>query len=147
MEPSALPLVLATASMGEPGERFGLDRIRMQKAVFLLVQRGAPAWRSLYVFRPYNWGPYSSDLAQDIDRLVGQGLLEAASPAGSRYPRYRATALGEAAASAVISQFGSTEREFLRSVRSYVTRKSFTDLLREVYAAYPSFASASLFEG
>jgi len=37
--------------------------------------------------------------------------------------------------------------EFIRSVRAYVTHKSFTQLLREVYAEYPEFATASQFSG
>jgi len=39
------------------------------------------------------------------------------------------------------------EMEFIRSVRAYVTHKSFTQLLREVYAEYPEFATASQFSG
>jgi uncharacterized protein len=39
------------------------------------------------------------------------------------------------------------ETSFIRSVRSYVTSRSFTDLLREVYAEYPEFATASYFSG
>jgi uncharacterized protein YwgA len=128
-------------------EPYPLDRIRIQKAIFLLTRRGTPEWQELYRYKPYNWGPYSSQLADDMDKLVGQGLVEVADVPGSRYPRYQATAEGEARATEIWSVLKPKERDFIRSVRSYVTGRSFTRLLREVYAEYPEFATASYFSG
>jgi uncharacterized protein len=147
MERRKLAQLILSDLAAEPGEPYPLDRIRMQKAVFLLVQRGKSDWRTLYRFEPYNWGPYSSQLASDIRGLVREGLLEIEQAPGSRYGRYRTTHRGEMEARTAWEGLGTPEREFIRSVRAYVTHKSFTQLLREVYAAYPDFATASRFTG
>lgn len=145
MERSELALLTMSRLAGSPDERYPLDRIRVQKAIFLLTQRGSPAWRSLYSYRPYNWGPYSSGVASDTDTLVRAGLLE--DVPGARHGQYRTTPSGESRAELIWATLSAQERSFIRTVRAYVTGRSFTELLREVYAAYPDFASASQFSG
>ena len=147
MNRSDLALAMMSQLASNAGELYPLDRIRVQKAMFLLARRGSPGWRELYRYKPYNWGPYSSQLAADMDSLVRQGLVEVEEVGGSRYPRYRTTAEGEARAATVWPALQGPERDFVRSVRSYVTGRSFTQLLREVYAEYPEFATASYFSG
>jgi uncharacterized protein YwgA len=137
---------MSTHAAGD-GERYPLDRIRIQKAVFLLMLRGSSAWRDLYNYKPYNWGPYSSQLTSDIDTLVRNGLLEVEDVPGTQHGRYRATDTGEAYADQLWAEMAPRETSFIRSVRAYVTQRSFTQLLREVYAEYPEFATASYFSG
>lgn len=142
-------LTLATMShlASSADEQYPFDRIRIQKAMFLLTQRGSSGWRELYRYKPYNWGPYSSQLASDMDSMVREGLVEIEEVSSSRHPKYRTTAAGEARAAIAWSALQHAERDFVRSVRSYVTGRSFTQLLREVYAEYPEFATASYFTG
>lgn len=147
MERQDLTLLLASGLAAAPEERYPLDRIRLQKAVFLLTQRGSPSWGNLYFYRPYNWGPYSSQLTADVDWLVASKLLEIEQIPWVRHGRYRTTALGEAKAIAVWAVLDAREQSFIRTVRAYVTSRSFTELLREVYAAYPQYATASQFTG
>jgi uncharacterized protein YwgA len=142
-----LALAVMSDLAGNADEEYPLDRIRMQKAVFLLVQRGSPEWATLYRYVPYDWGPYSSQLAADIRTMENDGLLEVERGGASRYGRYRSTPKGAVAAAAIWEHLSQPEREFIRLVRAYVTQKSFTQLLREVYAAYPDFATASRFTG
>ncbi len=146
MERSDLPLLLSSQMVAGGAQQFPLDRIRMQKAVFLLTQRGSNAWRALYSYRPYNWGPYSSALTGDLDRLVRGRALAIDQFPGSSYGSYVATPAGEDHAEQVWSSLSSSERKFVQAVRTYVTSKSFKTLLREVYAAYPDFATASRFQ-
>jgi uncharacterized protein len=146
MNRSDLPLILCSQVVGGGSQQFPLDRIRMQKAVFLLSQRGSKAWRALYSYRPYNWGPYSSTLTADLERLVSGGALAVDPLPGSPYGSYATTPAGEHHARQVWYSLSDAEREFLRAVRSYVTSRSFNTLLREVYAAYPDFATASKFQ-
>lgn len=145
LERSELALLTMSQLAAGLGEPYPLDRIRVQKAVFLLTKRGSLAWRNLYAYRPYNWGPYSSQLSSDTDALVRAGLLE--DVPGARYGQYRATPRGEALAAQAWAALSSQEQSFIRTVRAYVTSRSFTQLLREVYAAYPDFATASQFSG
>lgn len=119
----------------------------MQKAVFLCVQRGSDAWKSLYDYEPYDWGPYSRPLARDLVALSNSGLVKTEEVPGHRYGRYTTTAQGEDAASSLLAELAESEQRFLSQVRTYVTSKPFAALLREVYAAYPRFATASKFSG
>ena len=145
MNRNDLALVLVSRLAGGPGERYPLDRIRVQKAVFLLTQRGSQSWRSLYFYKPYNSGPYSVQLAFDMNLMASMGLVETTDAPWSQYPRYQTTPAGEAQAQVIWASMNPPEMSFIRSVRSYVTSRSFTDLLREVYAEYPEFATASYF--
>lgn len=147
LDRKALPLLLASKVADAAGELYPLDRIRMQKAVFLLVQRGSTTWRELYDYRPYAWGPYSSGLTADLTSMSTQRLIQVEDVPGSRYGRYRTTLEGEAVACADWEALAEHERVFITTVRAYVTSRSFTQLLREVYAEYPDFARASLFSG
>jgi len=147
LERCDLALAVISDLAGAVGEEYPLDRIRMQKAVFLLVQRGSPDWRALYRYVPYDWGPYSSQLASDIRNMEHDGLLEVERGAAGRYGAYRTTPRGALVAAQIWERLSQPEREFIRLVRAYVTHRSFTDLLREVYAAYPEFATASRFTG
>jgi uncharacterized protein YwgA len=142
-----LALTLVSQLAGGAGERYPLDPIRVQKAVFLLTQRGSQGWRSLYSYKPYNWGPYSPQLASDMNLMVNIGLVETEEVSWSQYPRYQTTPAGEAQAQVIWTSMNPAETSFIRSVRSYVTSRSFTELLREVYAEYPEFATASYFSG
>lgn len=142
-----LPLLLASGLTAGQPERFPLDRVRMQKAIFLLSQRGSDKLRSFYSYRPYNWGPYSDALTEDVRNLQSQGKLTVVNDPANRYGRYIATTSGEADAALAWDELNTAERSFLIDVRSYVTGSSFQKLLREVYAAYPEYATASHFQG
>lgn len=140
-----LPLLLASDRFRREDEPEPLDRIRMQKGVFLLSQRGRAEWQRLYPYSPYDWGPYSRSLAADLDALVAKGLMEYERIPGRRYGRYRTTAEGEKA----IDQSDIDEKalRFVAKVRLFVTERSFTRLLRDVYAAFPEYAARSRFKG
>lgn len=139
--------MLASSLAHQGPEPFPLDRVRMQKAVFLLVQRGSQEWHRLYDYAPYNWGPYSRALTVDVDDLAARHLMAIEGVQGYQYGRYVTTPAGDQAASASWVRLSTAEQHFLRQVRSYVTSRSFNDLLREVYAAYPEFATESRFTG
>ena len=140
-------LLLASAEAGGTGERYPLDNVRMQKAVFLLTQRGPEGWRASYGFEPYNWGPFSRLLAAELRDKTEAGELATVNIPGNRHAGYRATATGEMQISSAWQSLSDREKNFVRTVRKYVTSRSFNDLLREVYAAYPDYATRSHFSG
>lgn len=147
VESRDLALVLASGAIQDDGEPFPLDRLRMQKAVFLVSMRGTDRLKLLYSFVPYNWGPYSSSLAMHVDDLIRRNELTVKPAPRSQYGRYETTPIGETHAHRVWNELAQGERDFLKAVRSYVTHKSFNELLREVYAAYPDYATKSKFSG
>ena len=64
-----------------------------------------------------------------------------------RHPRYRTTTAGEEKLDHLVSALANHEKEYVRKVRAYVTSRSFSQLLREVYNTYPEYAVASRFQG
>jgi uncharacterized protein YwgA len=141
-----IPLLLASDIVIASDERYPLDSVRMQKAVFLLSMRGTDKLRK-YDFTPYNWGPYSGDLTRDVSQLLHVDMLVPVSELGHRYLAYKTSYSGELRAAEVWDELTAKEQNFVRAVRSYVTNKSFEHLLREVYAEYPQYATRSQFTG
>lgn len=145
MERDGLPLLLASTRFAAGDESQPLDRVRMQKGVFLLQMRGSEAWRGLFDFEPYDWGPYSRQLSSSVSHLLVDGMLEQDQQTSSGYSAYRTTPAGERAVSDLEGQLSPSELEFIRAVRRFVTTRSFNQLLRDVYAAHPEYATASRF--
>src|ERR1700689_4427203 len=59
-------LLLFAAYEGAPD---GLDPIRFQKGLFLFARRARVPARSNYTFKPYDYGPMSTAIYNDLDRL------------------------------------------------------------------------------
>jgi uncharacterized protein len=145
-DPRDLPLLLASDRFATDGERFPLDRVRMQKGVFLLEMRGRAEWRELFDFNPYNWGPYSRDLATAVSGLIAHDMLKS-EDTGGRYRAYKTTPLGDQwLDNRVVPGLAASDLNFVRSIRTFLTARSFNDVLRDVYAAYPDYAVASQFK-
>jgi hypothetical protein len=147
MERQHLPLLLASTQFARSDESEPLDRLRMQKGVFLLEQKGPADWRDLYQYRPYNWGPYSDELAADVNNLLAGELLEREPWPERRYAGYKTTPAGEQVARAACATLTPQYADFIARVRRFVTTRSFNQLLRDVYAEFPAFAVASQFRG
>ena len=141
----ALPLLLASPRLAQEAEREPLDRIRMQKAVFLAEQGGPEDWQALYTFRPYDWGPFSRQLVDTVDTLVADGAMDLDQWPYRRYPAYVTTELGDDMVEKTWIDLSSEERDFLSRVRRFVTERTFHQLLRDVYDAYPAYATRSRF--
>lgn len=142
-----LPLLLASDRFAPSKEQEPLDRLRLQKGVFLLEMRGSDDWKELYQYVPWDWGPFSRELAVEVNELVAGGLIEEEPVQWRRYPRYRTTSTGEEKIDKVIPTLSAHQQEYIQKVRAYVTSRSFSQLLREVYKAFPKYAAASRFQG
>lgn len=141
----ALVLFLASDRYAAADEIEPMDRLRMQKGIFLLVQNGPSNWNQLFTFEPYDWGPYSRQLASDLRELKACGHLldDASTPA--RYGAYRTSLQGEQ--ELINISLADNQAEFIRSVRAFVTTRPFNRLLTEIYAAFPKYAANSKFAG
>ena len=139
----ALPLFLASRSFATEGETEPMDRIRMQKGVFILTHTGSDEWSSLYEFEPYDWGPYSRDLAADLRSMVTDRKISDNGLPPHRYGAYQTTKLGESLIEDI--ELTDGQRDFIQDVRAFVTSMPFGKLLRSVYAAFPSYATESKF--
>lgn len=143
VDPDILPLLLASPRVAREDESQVIDRLRMQKAVFLMRERGPRAWRDAYDFEPYDWGPYSSGLSARVADLIERGLLVTERVGVRGYGSYRTTAAGERLLDNLAVP--KTALDFTASVRHFVTSRSFSKLLKDVYAAYPQYAANSRF--
>lgn len=141
----ALPLLLAAPDFLDPGETQPLDRIRMQKGVFLLEKRGPSDWGTCYEYVPYNWGPYAPSLSSDVNSLVSDGAMTLIQFDGFHYGEYRTTAFGMKSIQELMDELDQQVLDFIRDVRRYVTTASFNRLLRDVYDAYPEYATRTRF--
>jgi hypothetical protein len=139
-----LLLLLSSEAIGASGPP-ELDPLRIQKGMFLLSMRG-PA-RDLYTFQPYDWGPFSSEVYADLDGLTARGYLNRHAVPGKSWSTYEVTSRGYEMARSVATLIGSDAVNWLRSAREYLTTRSFSQLLREIYAEYPRYAVNSKFEG
>jgi uncharacterized protein YwgA len=147
MDRQLLPLLMASSKFVDPDESEALDRLRMQKGVFLLENRGPTEWRSLYEFEPYDWGPFSRSLIQDVNQMVVNGQMMTVRFEGFRFWEYQNTEQGELLVEDAVANLEESTVEFVRRIRNYVTHRSFSQLLKEVYAAYPDYAVRSRFTG
>jgi uncharacterized protein YwgA len=148
MDPSHLPLLIAYSKFLGTQESEPLDDLRMQKGVFLLTMRGNPEWRNTYSFVAYDWGPFSYDLAYEIKRLIGIGLLKLEPFPGRKYMQYVTTPRGDrVVADDILPHVSNEDIMFIRNIRQYINSRSFAQLLREIYKAYPEYAINSRFAG
>lgn len=138
-------LILLLAYKGEGGS--ALDPVRIQKGMFLLSKEGVIPAGEQYSFEPYHYGPYSSELRKDADRLVRQDFADSLPVSGYTWGRYRLTQEGIKYAREVIEQVGPEAARKVYEAKRAVTGKSFADLLRDVYARFPEYAQNSVFTG
>ena len=82
-------LALFLAFEGAPD---GLDPVRIQKGMFLFAMEAGVPEGQTYGFRPYNYGPMSRGIYDDLDRLVSEGTIEATPVEGQSWSRYVVTA-------------------------------------------------------
>ena len=133
-----LILLLADGAEGP----YQLDPIRIMKGCFIISQAGRPAWRELFNFRPYAYGPFDGSVYSARDALINEGLLEADTT--GRYEAYALTDAGRNRLQDVAAEVGDKAATWVRRVGRYVTSKSFSRLLDEVYERWPDYTGRSL---
>jgi DNA-binding PadR family transcriptional regulator len=121
-----------------------LDPVRIQKGMFLLSKRGPK--RDLYHFRPYNWGPFSSTVYGDLNLLENEALIAREQEPGRAWVRFRTTANGSERARAIAEDLKPSTVQWMAATRRFLTTRSFTRLLSDVYDEYPEYATESLFK-
>jgi hypothetical protein len=134
-------LVLVLAD-GAEGGSYPFDPVRLMKASFVTAMAGREGWRSLFHFRPYDYGPFDAGVYRARDELVAQGLLDRSRR--GRYDAYTLTDAGHARVAAIEDELGGDDIRWLRRVGSWVASKSFNRLLEEIYRKWPEYATQSV---
>lgn len=138
-------LLLYVALKGAP---HGLDPVRIQKGMFLFAQEGGVPGDEAYSFGPYHYGPMSSQIYSDVERLEADGLIHGTPVQGYTWKRYTTTPGGIDVARHLLEEDADPEAaQRLFAIKQDVSSKTFNSLLRDVYARYPDYATRSVFSG
>jgi hypothetical protein len=139
-------LILFAAFEGAPG---GLDPVRLQQSLFLFSRCPDLPPRSKYVFEPGVYGPISDDLYEDLDRLVGERLLEPVPVKGAHWSLYKPIDTTFERARRILRRAEADDlvdaTRQLAEIKQYVSSVGFGELLERVYAEHPNFAANSVF--
>jgi hypothetical protein len=131
-----LLLYVAMPVPGQVGLR-PVEPIQIMKGMFLFVMETGDA---LYRFQPYLYGPFSSEVYRDLDRLIAEGFLRAEPVPGQTWSVYTSTENGRERAGDLFARAPRGLVTRLENIKQYVTGTSFSQLLRDIYRRYPQFA-------
>lgn len=126
-----------------------LDPIRIMKGLFLFNMKARPHWltpEARYIFKPYSYGPYSSQLNSDLAALSLKGYLTESQAPAQSWHYYKLTEQGTRAALEHKTEIDPDALTYLHQLRDYVLRLSFSALLKAVYKMYPEYAVNSVFK-
>ena len=129
-------LLLAIGSQIQP--------IQIQKTLFKFSQEAGVPSCEQFAFRPYMWGPYSSELSVEIGGLRKAGLVES-HPTGRGWDTYSLTDMGIERAQSLRREASEDLTNQLDNIREWVTSRQFAKLLKDVYTDYPNYATQSVF--
>ncbi|KXA95608.1 hypothetical protein AKJ36_00120 [candidate division MSBL1 archaeon SCGC-AAA259I07] len=145
MDKKLLPLALVYANEGEAVE----GRTRFQKMIFL-AQKQSDEIQSVekYDFIPYDYGPFSKELYDDIDELVERGIVKERTKTrnGKKKYFYELSEKGREIIRSKLQDenFKEIERT-IEEIKSEFNSMELPKLLDIVYSRYPKYAEKSVF--
>ena len=113
--------------------------------MFLFANESDAGRGEVYEFVPYNWGPCSFDIYGDLDHLLAHGLVERVPVPGTNWCKYQRSTRGDVRAQNTATGATPAHVAQIATIRQKVTGMAFGQLLDSIYAAYPEYASKSLF--
>ena len=123
-----------------------MSPVQIQKALFLFGQgSGDSMGTDFYSFQPYDYGPFDAAIYADLRRMTNLGHVRGEWSPDRSWKTYAITGSGREVALALEGDADARLVEYLGRIVTWVRGKSFSDLLRSVYAAYPEFAVNSVF--
>jgi len=150
MHRKLLPLALMYAGDGEPIE----GRTRLQKLVFLMQKRleeagEDPLQTDDYEFIPYDYGPFSKELYDDIDKTMARGMVEGREEdLGEDKVKYDYE-IQEDGEQWVRDQLAKEEAQrvlrLAEEIKDEYGDVYLSDLIDEVYSRYPKYAENSIY--
>jgi hypothetical protein len=126
-----------------------LDPIRIQKGMFIFGQEAPKDWippTERYKFVPYNFGPCSFELYDDLSLLEVLGFLNSEIIPGKSWNYYSLTKKGKGIIPEIMKSFPREAYEFMIQIRQFLKKVTFEILLKAVYKAYPKYAEKSVFK-
>ena len=119
-----------------------LEPVQVQKLMFLFREKTGVSNEEAYEFVPYDWGPCSFEIYDDLDNLIAlDKIARSQSPRG--ISRYSLTDDGRKTMEKVRGDADSALVDKLLKLRSWVTSRQFRTLLLDVYKEFPQYSVAS----
>lgn len=151
MDRKLLPAALLYANE----EESIVGRTRLQKLVFLMEmnfqeERGSlPLTPNTYDFEPYDYGPFSKQLYDDVDELKDQGLIREVK---EEYKEGEVRYIYEIEDKGRELIENNLNKEEMREVLSRASRLKgefnndpLPEFIKEVYSRYPKYAENSVY--
>jgi hypothetical protein len=139
-------LTLLTIACAKRGP---LQPVQLQKSLFLICKNVSAERLGIdrpYVFEPYDFGPFCSDVYRDADRLEAEGLVAITHPPESEFKLYRTTSEGSERAERIRESLASDVVEYVREVVEFTQSLTFNQLVSAVYRSYPEMRVNSVFQ-
>lgn len=122
-----------------------LDPVRIMKGMFLLEMKEGLE-KHTYNFEPYDYGPFSISVYDDLDLLEGKKLIERIPRPGRNWSYVRVTDEGRNVARSLEEQAKPEQLAKISAVHEEVLDKTFAELLRYIYENYRDYAGRSVFQ-
>ena len=125
-----------------------MSPVQIQKTMFLFGQgAGDSIGTVFYSFQPYDYGPFDAAIYADLRRMTSLGHVRGEWNPNRSWKTWTITGSGRKAALVLENDADARLAEYIGRIAVWVGERSFSDLLRSVYAAYPEFAVNSVFRG
>lgn len=138
-----LVLAILAAADGRP-----YTPVQIQKAVFLICDEfpeltdDGPEFH----FEPYDYGPFDSDVYDEISLLEKAGFADIAPSAYGNWNTYAASDEGIEIGRRLLEQLDVDARHYIDRVSAWVRSLTFSRLVKSIYEAYPHMRANSIFK-
>lgn len=116
-------------------------KLMLVKEMFLVTKEMVPDLDAELQFFPYDLGPYSKVLAERVEALVQEGLIDAEGSGGDFI--FRLTPKGEQQAQQIMNELSDEVKSLLERKRRAWDQLGYRGIVRLVYTRYPEYAGKS----
>lgn len=144
MTPKDWTLLVLAAAKGRP-----VQPVHLQKALFVLSRQFSLEQlqvENFYEFEPYDYGPFCSAVYADAEALASEGLVEIDQLPNRSYRQYSATEAGIAAGGVLREDIDPEVTEYLDRLVSWMSGRSFREVVSAIYKAFPDMKANSIFQ-
>ena len=123
-----------------------LTPVQLQKVLFLLgKQMPAEVGPTFYTFDAYDYGPFCRQVYVDAEELRDEGLISMVTNPRGDWSDYAASQAGIKNASDLAKLAPPKVVDHLAKLVTWVSKQTFLQLVKWVYANYPQYKKNSIF--
>lgn len=95
-------------------------------------------------FKPYNYGPFDSDVYREIEGLASEGFVELVRE--DSWASYVLTTSGQEEGTKILDSLPDKAKDYIKRASQFVRSLPFTQLVSAIYKAYPEMQENSVFQ-